>query len=91
MFSTNRGALAMAAYRKEHKLTQAQAALLVGIDQMIWSRYERAESTPGLENANKIEVGTKGQIQQEWFLETVALRKPPVVAPAMRRRKRPAV
>jgi len=71
MAISNRGAEAMVTYRRGRSLTQAQAAQQCQVDQMLWSRYERAESTPGLENAHRIEKGTAGEVQAEWFLENV--------------------
>jgi transcriptional regulator with XRE-family HTH domain len=66
---TNRGAEAMLAYRRQHGVTQSQAARASNLDTMLWSRYERAERIPGLENAHRIEVSTGGEVRAEWFLE----------------------
>jgi transcriptional regulator with XRE-family HTH domain len=69
VFSVNRGARAMKAFRLERGLTQAQAAVLCGIDPQLWARYERGDTEPGLKNAARIQHGTEKNVLAVWFTE----------------------
>lgn len=65
----SRGARTMLAWRRARGITQAQAALLCGIDPQVWARYERGDVEPGLQNAARIERGTEGGVLAVWFTE----------------------
>lgn len=58
---------ALAEWRREQKLSQAQAAELVDVSQATWAAWELERKSPDLGNGVKLEQLTKGRIRvSDW-------------------------